>query len=227
MKQGLFKSIYEIIKMHFVEFLYVFFFGIAGSIIYFVKFTDCRIGVSYDADKINEVLVNLSYSYLAAVFFYWVADRIPYHYKRAKIRMKLRRKFNIIKEDIRRSKEVVAPFNMLQDKELNKEEFIEQFMQRDLEDKCYFSKTARIIDHLEFLKKDIMFNIEYLLTYNEYLNLKQYTLLLELLDYSYLSQRIIPKIDVDKEFQTAWNDNQKEIGLSLYALYEKVRKVKW
>lgn len=141
--------------------------------------------------------------------------------------MRLKSKFNRIKEDIRRSKEVITPFNLQQDKELSQIEFIEQFMQKDLEDKCYFSKSTRIIEYLESLKKDIIFNIEYLLTYNGYLTLEQYTLLLEILDDPYLIQRIIPKIDVDKEYQSAWNDNQKEMGLSLYALYEKVRKVKW
>lgn len=227
MKQGLFKSISEKIKMYFVELLYIFFFVVAGFIIYFIKFTDCRIEISCNADEINEVLVNLSYSYLAAFFFYWVAERIPHCYKKRKIRMRLRSKFNIIKEDIRRSKEVVVPFVLSHNKDLNQEEFVERFKQIDLGDECYFSKTMKIIDHLEFLKKDIIFNIEYLLTYNEYLTLGQYTLLLEILDCPYLNRRIIPKIDVDKEYHSAWNDNQKEMGLSLYSLYEKVRKVKW
>ena len=141
--------------------------------------------------------------------------------------MRLKGKFNIIKEDIRRSKEVVAPFVLASNKDLSREEFIVQFKQKNLEEKCYFSETTRIIDHLEFLKKDIIFNIEYLLTYNEYLTIKQYALLLEILDYPYLNRRIIPKIDVDKEFQSVWDDNQKEMAISLYELYEKVRKVNW
>lgn len=227
MKQEIFKSIFERIKMHFVLLLYVFFFVVSGSLIYFIKFTDCRLGMSSNADDINEVLVNLSYSYLAAVFFFWVADRIPYRYKKEKIKMRLKGKFNIIKEDIRRSKEVVAPFVLASNKDLSREEFIVQFKQKNLEEKCYFSETTRIIDHLEFLKKDIIFNIEYLLTYNEYLTIKQYALLLEILDYPYLNRRIIPKIDVDKEFQSVWDDNQKEMAISLYELYEKVRKVNW
>lgn len=221
------KFIIEKAKILTVKILYIFFTLFFSGLIVVVKFTNYRIGVSEKANEINEVLVNLSYSYLAAVLFYWVTDRIPNCYKKNKIKMRLKSKFNRIKEDIRRSKEVITPFNLQQDKELSQIEFIEQFMQKDLEDKCYFSKSTRIIEYLESLKKDIIFNIEYLLTYNGYLTLEQYTLLLEILDNPYLIQRIIPKIDVDKEYQSAWNDNQKEMGLSLYALYEKVRKVKW
>lgn len=32
-------------------------------------------------------------------------------------------------------------------------------------------------------------------------------------------------IDMDKEYQSVWNDIQKEMAMNLYELYEKVPKV--
>lgn len=64
MKLGIFKSILKRVKLNLVNWVYVFFFVIAGFLIYCIKFTNCRIGISRNADEINEVLVNLSYSYM-------------------------------------------------------------------------------------------------------------------------------------------------------------------
>lgn len=201
---------------------------IAAAFIFFYKFTDCRVGISESAGEINEVFLNLSYSYCAAVFFYWVADRIPYYYKREKMRKRLENKYLRIIEDIRRSKEIVSPFILGKCQELSKKEFVTKFANADLNEKCYFSDSTKIIEHLEFLKKDIDFCIEYLLTCSEFLTLKQYSLLLQILDFTYLKERIIPKnYELEEGYQSAWEDNQEIMAKSLYDLYEKVRSFKW
>jgi len=52
------------------------------------------IGFSFDSDKINQILINLSYSYMAGFIFYILVSYLPYRLKTEKLKPVIKLKIN-------------------------------------------------------------------------------------------------------------------------------------
>lgn len=58
------------------------------------------IGVSDNADKINQVLLNLSYSYLAGCIFYLLVTFLPERFRKRKTQSIVSNKYELIKKQV-------------------------------------------------------------------------------------------------------------------------------
>ncbi len=135
----------------------------------------CGIGSSENSENINQVLINLSYSYIAGLIFYLLTNSIPRYYTQQKITPIVNTKIAEIYENI---ESCIQTFKKNETKNLisssNPNAITTMIESEDILDTSYYSKIMGIdISHLEFIKtkKDVIYNlITDILTYKEYLS---------------------------------------------------------
>ena len=55
-----------------------------------------KLGSFTNAQNINSILINLSYSYIAGAFFYFLVTTIPFYLRKRKINLVIKDRINII-----------------------------------------------------------------------------------------------------------------------------------
>jgi len=85
------------------------------------------IGCAHNADKINEVIVNLSYSYLAGYVFYILTVKIPYWATRRKIEQPVKSKLGLVLRKCMSSLECIYPQSAHGKIVFDEESFVEDF----------------------------------------------------------------------------------------------------
>lgn len=184
-----------------------------------VYITPCSSGKI--ATACNSIILNLSFSYIAASIFQLLVVYLPQQKRKKAIRPYLDRQISYIIEHIRLAKISVQriTFNT---KELNKDEYIKTFCERDLFENYPLSQKISIYDKLIELRSQINSSVDSILSYREYLEDEQYEFVNMIICSKYLLNDIIPR-DSDKPSQ---EDNQEEIGESIFNLYELSKKYK-
>ena len=191
-----------------------------------LKLTEWRpFGSATNAEGINEIMLNLSYSFMAAYIFYILNDRLPMRSRRRVAKTYVKREMRQLKELLRLCMSSLCPSLPLAT-ELTKEEFLSKAGKKDLNDKT-FSKSKTIFDQLNIYKEKITEISESLLSsYYNVMNDEQMEFVNELLN-SYFVANIIVPIDynVPDEYIDSYPNNQQEVCESIYYSYQKIRKL--
>ena len=112
------------------------------------------LGRSENAGKWNEIITNISYSYLAGFFFYLLTVTLPHRKMKAKVKRALDSKLNAIRSNYRACVESVLPPLETMPLTISKEETIENFKTVSFFQKCkisYFQNAeVSVVDYIKF-----------------------------------------------------------------------------
>lgn len=205
---------------------------IASGIIYWIQFTDCRIGSHERADDINITLLNVSYSIFAAALFNCVLVYIPYKHKRKYVNSIIKSDFFKLHDYARLCRLSIEPYFSFERNKTwkNKQEYVKQFCETDLYETWVGTPTSLItrLERIKNLSNEMRSIIDNLLSFGEYLSEEQFVTLTQILNTSLFRLSIIPTdwsiAERDRIFR---EDNQEEIGMAIYDTYELVRKCKY
>ena len=124
------------------------------------------------ADDYNEIIRNLSYSYLAA-FFYILTVTLPHWKMRSKIKKALDRKINCIRSNYKFCVDCVLSLDENPKDELSKEEVIKSFKSVSYKSKCRFcinNPNESILSYINRNHQYILHLSEELLEYKLWLS---------------------------------------------------------
>lgn len=185
-----------------------------------------HIGTSSNADNINEIILNLSYSILAAVIFYIFIDVIPFYTKRKKVRQVLSIMISGIKSDIRDAKNAIylPPFTNVAK---TQNDFVSDFENKDMMDAyclgIYGFKNLR--EFFNHNKVQIRNSIHNVLSYSEFLTDTEIKILADINSSKYINEHFFIKdFENIKEHPDLYT-NQKEIGKSIFQISELISKI--
>lgn len=171
------------------------------------------------AKATNNIILALSYSYIAAVFFHYFVNYRPFKVRQEAMTPLIIYKLLQTREYIRQSKNVVINPYSFQTHEYVKEEYIKHFNNCDLFEKTFFGENKTKLRKINELKNNISINIDVLLSYNEYLTDSQFTLVNDIASSIFLQNEIIPNnAECNEDMK-----NQDVIGESIFDLYEKTK----
>ena len=187
-----------------------------------IKLTDWRpLGDAIRYEEINEIIVNLSYSYLAACFFYIIVEWIPRLRRKSIIKSNIKFHKSKIREQISicansQYRYEIGPNRpyMGYKPYCSREEFIKDFGERELHG----------LELLEFSRTQINILIESVLFFQEYLSEEELMCLLKIKDSLFLKESIIP-IDYIDEQMIETPNNQRKMAASIYDIYELIRAI--
>ena len=189
-----------------------------------IKLTEWRpLGEALRYQEINEIIVNISYSYIAAVFFYIVVDYLPKLQRKNIMRRKILLYLSKIKQITEQSIKNINMYNFIQPNQiLNRKDFIKQFSSKDLTPPC---------DYLIILqrnKRELNLLVDFLLTMQNFLSNKEFCNLLKIRESIFLSQQIHPTDYIETENGEEMEcpgSNQTEIAKSIYDIYELIQQI--
>lgn len=185
-----------------------------------------KIGELEKADSINDIILNLSYSILAAVIFYIFIDVIPYYTKKKKMREVLRTKIDRIKQDVNSAKNAIylPPFTEMAK---TKDGFVNDFENKDMKDAYYLGlyHFKSLIEFFDHNKEQIRNSIHEILGYTEFLTEKEVEILADINSSKYINSHFFIKDFENLQSQPALFNNQREIGNSIYSINELIKKL--
>lgn len=185
-----------------------------------------KFGELEKADSINDIILNLSYSILAAVIFYIFIEVIPYYTKKKKMRQVLRTKIDRIKQDLNSAKNAIylPPFTEVAK---TRDGYITDFANKNLYDAyclgIYGFKNIR--EYLEYNRTQIRNSILEILSYSDFLTEKEVKTLADINSSLYINEYLFIKDFEMMKIQPDLYNNQKEIGESIYSINELIKKV--
>ena len=192
--------------------------------VYIIQLTEWRpLGFAEKAEEINIIIVNLSYSYLSAIIFYFAMNLLPEYYRNKIMREKIYLNLKRIKYLIQQCVRDINLYNFnLNNHILSKNEFIKQFSNKDLTPPC---------DYLTILKRnnsEINSLINFLLIIQEFLSNEEIHILFQIKDSLFLTTTISPKDYIQNEYGELIEvpNNQEEIAESIYNIYELIKTIK-
>lgn len=223
MNSKVFRMVYK--KWHVITSCLKIFFGVFPFLpIYIIKFTEYRpLGTCDHHEETNEIIVNLSYSYLAAILFHIVMVYIPNLRREKLMKSKKDFYFNQITAHIEQCVRSIHlyDFNSKANQILPKEAFIEEFKETNLTSECFY---------LSLLKNNrtlINSKIDFLFSFQEVLSSKELCLLFNLRETLFLSQQIIPndyiENDNGEKIEIPYS-NQNDMARSIYQTYELIKQ---
>ena len=131
-----------------------------------------------------------------------------------------------LNEHIRLCKEILIRFSMESKTYKNCKEYAEDFCKIDLEEKSIFSSSQTWKEYLESHKKCIADIISILFDLHAYLSDKELEILTAIVTSTFLSESIIPQNhDLPNDVNNSFPNNQKEIGESIYKIYEQIKGI--
>lgn len=204
----------------------VYFFGVAVCIfsivaILTIQLTEWRpFGFAEKAEEINAIILNLSYSYLAAVIFYIIMDCLPKLHRKRIMRRKITIYLSRMKNAILQCIKDVELYSFEHNKHLLlRPDFVRLFSEKNLTPPC---------DYLTVLEKkaiEIKLLIECLFTFQDYLSDEEINKLLIIRDSLFLTQPIRPKDYIEDENGGKIElpgSNQEEMAKDIYNIYEQI-----
>lgn len=191
-------------------------------IVIILQLTEWRpFGPSEKYVEINEILLNISYSYISAAIFFIVMDFIPKIKRKRimhrKIRSYLTRMRSIVLQCIKGVR--LYSFNENANQIPSRDTFITEFTEKD------FSPSHDYLHLLNNNRTKITSLIETLLSTQEYLSDDCLQTILNINDSLFLTQPIIPRdycIGENEETIEIPGNNQAEIAESIYDIYEQI-----
>ena len=148
-----------------------------------------KIGSFDNADEINQILINMSYSYFAGLFFYILVTLLPFVYKKEKFAPIINDKITTLHSQINAC---VQTFKDIDDliKGITKEELSEILNLHGMYDNSFYANIAGFqSNNFQFLvgtKEKIIEIIESTKTYGEYLHFEQILNIEKIRDSSFL-----------------------------------------
>lgn len=199
--------------------------AIAIASIGILQLTDWRpLGEAVRYKEINEIILNLSYSYLAAYIFYIVMNLLPSLKRRSIIKSYLKYHKSRIRELITICINIQHPFSSLgrennpyigYNAQQSREEFLKEFCEKEL-------------THLKLLESSrIQINtlVDSALFFQEFLSEKELENLLRIKKSSFLKDSVRPIEYTDDENRVEIPNNQREMVVSIYDIYELIKAI--
>lgn len=189
--------------------------------IYVIKLTEWRFNIFINKyDEINDIILNLSYSYIAAMTFHLVINVFPGKHREKIMRRKVNAYMRIIRSSIHSCIMSIFLF-CFDDKEPSKDEFIKRFGEQEL------SPNDIRLTVINSKRSVIMMKVEQILVVQDYLTDKELEVLLSIKDSLFLTKDIRPTeyIKDGNIKQKIPGSNQREIGESIYRIYELIRSI--
>lgn len=202
----------------------VILFLLAIASLCIIKLTEWRpLGEALRYQEINEIIVNISYSYIAATIFYFVMDYLPNLHRKKIMRRKIKSYLVQIKVSILQCIKDINLYNFIQPSQiLSRKDFIKQFSSKDLTLPC---------DYLTILQRnkiELNLLVDFLLTIQNFLSDKEFHNLLNIKDSLFLTQSIRPIDYIETEHGERMEcpgSNQEEIANSIYVIYELIKEI--
>lgn len=167
-------------------------------------------------------------SLFSASIFHFILVFIPNINKRRLIKKIIRSDFFRMCEYARLSRQCVDNVFSFENKTWsNENEYVEQFATIDLsEEAITIGKSSYTkLQQLEYYRSEIRNIAEHLMTYQEYLSFSQFKTLSSVLASLFIRGPIEPiNWDLSEEERSRMNDNQKDIGRSIYQIYDIIKK---
>lgn len=166
------------------------------------------IGSSSNAKNLNNVMLNLSYSYFAGVIFYFFFSYLPQFIQRRKIQPIIDGKVLSIKNQ---AAAFINSFNMypINDNMINRikdSEISKLFGGDNLNRSSYYSAILGLnmsnADYINLTRDKIIRSVEDILFYKEYLSYQQILILEQIKESKFLFLFKRPDIYKDRSFQT-------------------------
>ena len=178
---------------------------------------------SKTARILNKLFLSLSYSYISASLFHFFVIYCPHKTKQNAVRGLIKNMIRDIQELSRLYKMAPVPFVFDIDK-LSKNEYVQNFDDADLYTKYIFDNRKTIKDYLEECRAKLKCTAYDMLSYRTYLTEEQFNFAIFVANSYFLQNAIFAK-NVDCPASDCFS-NQKEIGESIYDLYQEARKQK-
>lgn len=138
------------------------------------------IGISDKYLSINQVFINLSYSYIAGVIFYLLTIRLPYRQRLNKLKLPISKKIRAIHGKIIDSAKCLYPMEEWNQIIFSENNLKQRFMNISINSQSAYSIAGinrTIIAHLIAQRNDIRILIKDLLGYKEYLSNEQLSII--------------------------------------------------
>lgn len=217
----LYKQVNRFIGYKICALLWMPSFFVSICVIVVLELTKWRpLGFSYNADCINRFLLTLSYSVAGANMFYFFNDYLPSLSKRYVTKKYVERKIREIKEQLRLLvKEDLHPFAFKQNS-IDKTAYVAEFEGTDFSERYPLDRNLSKEDLINKRKSIISkLSNELLSSYLNVLTIKQLDFLDKILKSAFIALILRPALWTENK-EPIGNDNQKEIGESIYKLYE-------
>lgn len=151
-----------------------------------------HMGVSENYYKINKIIVNLSYSYLAGLIFYMLTSYVPYIVKRNKMLVTISKKIERIIAGLNESAKSVFPIQDYNNLNLTEENLVQQFSSVSISTHCnntyaYCVYNISVLNYLKSQRDSIIKIIDGILVYKEYLSANQLETIENIKDYNYFA----------------------------------------
>lgn len=171
----------------------------------------------------NTIILAISYSYIAAVFFHLIVNVIPFYRRKKSIMLFIRSQVWSIREKLRFCiLNVLSPIAL--NCEYNKKEFCDHFENANLHDTCFYNNAKTKLTCLEESRSKIWDDIQILLVYREYIDDDLFDLLNIVQNSEFIKNGINPYPDIEDNFKYSYPSNQNTVGECIYELYESLNK---
>lgn len=198
---------------------------IAIASIGILQLTDWRpLGEAVRYEEINEIILNLSYSYLAAYIFYIVVDWLPSLKRKSIIKSYTKYHISKIREHISICTNIQYRFAYL-GQETKPYIGYKPYKPREVFVREFGGKELHSLELLESSRAQIKIFVESALFFQEYLSEKELDNLLKIKESLFLREPIRPIEYIDDEQRTEIPNNQRDMAKSIYDIYELIRAI--
>lgn len=183
---------------------------------------------SLNSENVNNVTLNLSYSYIAGLIFYFFVSLLPYLILKHKLKPAIDLKITDLKTQIT---SFIRSFNSIKDIDLKDIELItiqNIIKKHSILDRSYYSPmTGTNMSNLDFLystKLNIFNLVDSILTYREYLTSNQILELEKIRDSKFFHLSKMAGSPLQDIFYKSDEFNQA-FSITFYEIIESVRKI--
>ena len=193
-----------------------------------VEFNYCFLPIESEqtANAINNVLLNLSYSYLAGAIFHIVVNVIPLYLRKRAMKPFIDNNIWLLSKYLRLCK--TTPLNPLDfsssyyEKDNEKEEYCNLFHKTNFFENYALPPTITMYNRINNYRDKIIDCITLPLNYREFLSEKQFKVLTDINKSTFIREEFDPWIE-ELEGENERHDNQKQYGESIFDNYMKIK----
>ena len=198
---------------------------IAMASIGVLQLTDWRpLGEAVRYEEINEIILNLSYSYLAAYIFYIVVEWLPSLKRKSVIKSYIKYHISKIREHISICTNIQYRFAYLGQE--NKPYIgYKPYKSRKVFVREFGAKELHGLELLESSRAQIKIFVESALFFQEYLSEKELDNLLKIKESLFMKESIRPIEYTIDEQRTEIPNNQRDMARSIYDIYELIKAI--
>lgn len=143
------------------------------------------VGEAENFERINNVSINISYSYIAGLIFYLFTSTLPYYLKKTKIKAVIKDKESIIYGRLHECRKAPFPLGSSCDT-VSAQDVVNQYENTSIRAYGYFA--IPVYDYLRAQRTDIKDVIRGLMVYSDYLSTDEYKIIEQINDSLFFSQ---------------------------------------